>query len=104
MVEELGILPTEDENPVVDGLSTAAGHAIFGSVPIMAVLALPSSLAIPVGTMITGTVLGLLGAARGHSLGQSKTTAALSSVGVGAAAAALAYGISAIGAGMQRAR
>ena len=102
MVEELGILPGEGQDPVMDGLSTAAGHAIFGSVPIMAVLALPSQAALPAGTALNAVCLGLLGAARGVSLGQSKLRTALTSIGVGACAGALAYGIGAAAIGSLR--
>ena len=68
----------------------------------MAVLALPSQAALPAGTALNAVCLGLLGAARGVSLGQSKLRTALTSIGVGACAGALAYGIGAAAIGSLR--
>lgn len=104
MAEELGILES-DENPLKNALATFSSFAVFGFVPLIAFvlsLLLPQAgtIAFPVASVMTGITLFVLGALKVRITQQFWLRSGLEMLVVGGLAAAAAYGIGALLAGL----
>lgn len=100
MVEELGILPS-DESPVGNALATFFSFGVFGFLPILAyVLAqfIPSmqSVRFPLACALTGATLFGLGAVKTRITGKSWLRSGLEMLLLGGVAAVAAYAVGAL--------
>ena len=104
MVDELGMMPEEDESPVKNGIITFLSFIAFGMIPLMTYILfenvffakLPEWASFIVTICVTLITLFVLGAIKGKLTNTFWLTSGLLVVVTGSVAAALSYGLGAL--------